>query len=161
MTKSLLLAITVTAGLLAIKSAHAKESATKPAHVMLTADAVQWGPFPAGGPGAQLAVLSGDPGKGGPFVIRIKTPDGFRIPPHWHPTDENITVVSGTLALGMGEKFDEASTHDLPAGSFATMPKKMRHFALSRGETVVQVHGTGPFKVIYVNSADDPLKKKP
>jgi quercetin dioxygenase-like cupin family protein len=145
----------------AVTPTYAKESGGAPAHVMLLPDAIQWGPFPAGGPGAQLAVVFGDPGKTGPFIIRIKTPDGFRIPPHWHPMDEHITVISGTLALGMGEKFAEKALQDLPAGSYARMPKKMPHFGQSRGETVVQVGGMGPFKVIYVNPADDPLKKKP
>jgi quercetin dioxygenase-like cupin family protein len=154
------LAAAVGAVVLTSSAALAEEGAAKTGHTMLTPDAIQWGPFPAGGPNAQLAVVSGDPGKSGPFVIRIKTPDGFHIPPHWHPGDEHITVISGTLALGMGDRFEEAALHDLPAGSYSMMPKKMRHFALSRGETIVQVHGIGPFKVIYVNPADDPLKKQ-
>jgi quercetin dioxygenase-like cupin family protein len=157
----LFLAIATAVVLFGVHAAPAKEGSGQATHVMLTPDAIQWGPFAAGGPGAQLAVVFGDPGKAGPFIIRIKTPDGFRIPPHWHPMAEHITVISGTLALGMGEKFAEKALQDLPAGSYAMMPKKMPHFGQSRGETVVQVGGMGPFKVIYVNPADDPLKKKP
>lgn len=130
-------------------------------HVLLTPDQVQWGPVPPSLPaGAQLAVLSGDPSKAGvPFTIRAKFPDGYKVPPHWHPEDENVVVIEGTLVLGMGDKSDEAAEHELPAGSFAQMPKGVRHFARAKGETIVQVYGIGPFAVNYVNPADDPRKK--
>lgn len=133
----------------------------KAVHINKTAEELQWGPAPpALPPGAQMAVVSGDPTKaGGSFVIRAKFPDGYKVPPHWHPTDENVTVIQGTINLGMGDKFDESAARALPTGSFALMPKNMRHFAFATGETIVQIHGTGPFAVNYVNPADDPRHK--
>ena len=126
-------------------------------HQATTPDAIKWAPF---APGIQVAAISGSPvQEGAPFVIRLKLADGARIPPHWHPTDEHVTVLSGTFFAGMGEKFDTSAGHALPAGSYALMPKEMRHFAWAKGETIVQVHGIGPFKIIWVNPADDPTKK--
>ena len=130
-------------------------------HVAKTADELTWGPAPPGlPPGAELAVVSGDPSKEGlPFTMRAKFPDGYQVPPHWHPTDENVTVIQGTINLGEGDKFDRSTTKALPAGSFAVMPKGMHHFAWASGETIVQIHGIGPFAITYVNPADDPRKK--
>ena len=130
-------------------------------HIMISAGDVKWGPAPPSlPPGAQLAVIEGDPSKaGGAYTIRAKMPDGYRVPPHWHPVTENVTVLEGALFVGVGEKFDESAGKELTAGSFASMPKGVRHFAWAKGETVIQVHGTGPFDVIYVNPADDPRKK--
>lgn len=126
------------------------------AHVMLAPSAIKWRPFPPGGPGTTFAVLAGDPEKPGPFVLRIKSPAGTKIPPHWHPADEHVTVIRGTLALGMGEKLAAKAARVLPAGSYALLPREMRHFGLSKTDTVVQVHGIGPFQVFFVNPADDP-----
>ena len=106
-----------------------------------------------------MAVVSGDPGKAGTFVVRLKAPAGFKVAPHWHPTDENVTVISGTFALGMGEKFDAAALKAAPAGGYGLMPAEMRHFAMAKTAVVVQVHGTGPFALTYVNPADDPSKR--
>lgn len=130
-------------------------------HVATTADELKWGPAPPGlPPGAELAVLSGDPSKAGqPFTMRAKFPDGYKVPPHWHPTDENVTVIQGTINLGMGDKFDESQAKALTAGSYAVMPKRTHHFAFASGETIVQIHGTGPFAITYVNPADDPRRK--
>jgi quercetin dioxygenase-like cupin family protein len=130
------------------------------AHVLVTPDQVKWGPAPPSLPaGAQLAVLEGDPSKAGvPFAVRAKFPDGYRVPPHWHPTVERVVVIQGSLGLGMGDKFDEAAGQELPVGSYASMPKGVRHYAWAIGETVVQISGVGPFEVIYVNAADDPRK---
>lgn len=110
-------------------------------------------------PGAKFAVLEGDPGKDGPFVMRLWLPDGFRIPPHWHPKTERITVISGTFHLGMGEKFDQAKTNAMPAGTYGFWNEGMRHFAWAKGDTVLQLHGIGPWTLTYVNPADDPRKK--
>ncbi len=129
-------------------------------HTMVTPNDLKWGPAPPGLPaGAQLAVLSGDPSKAGPFTIRLKAPDGYKIMPHWHPTDEHLTVIEGTFVMGAGEKFDQAAAHEMTPGSFARMPKETRHYAWTKGETVVQVHGSGPFEIIYVNPNDDPRKQ--
>jgi quercetin dioxygenase-like cupin family protein len=129
-------------------------------HVVVRPDMLKWGPGPASLPaGAKLAVLAGNPGKKGPFVMRAKLPDGYKVPAHWHPSDENVTVLKGTLLIGRGDTFDEAKTEELPAGSFMRMPRKMRHFAMAKGETILQVHGVGPFEITYVNPADDPRGK--
>jgi quercetin dioxygenase-like cupin family protein len=130
-------------------------------HVMMSADQVKWGPGPGSlPPGAQMAVMDGDPTqKGVPFVIRAKLPAGYRVPPHWHPTDEHLLVLSGTLMVGAGDKMDPASAHSLGPGDYSKMPAKMHHFAMTKGETIFQVHGVGPFDTVYVNPADDPRKK--
>ncbi len=130
------------------------------AHVVVTPDQVKWEPArPSLPPGAQLAVLEGDLSKAGaPFTIRGKFPDGYRVPPHWHPTDERIVVLQGALGMGAGEKFDQATGHELPVGSYALMPKGVRHFVWAKGETVIQVSGMGPFEINYVNPTDDPRK---
>jgi quercetin dioxygenase-like cupin family protein len=120
-----------------------------------------WGDAPPGLPaGAKMAVLAGDPGKKGPFTVRLQAPDGYKIAPHMHPTAENITVISGTFHLGTGDKFDETAGHEMTAGSFAVMPAGMKHFAWTTGETVMQIHGTGPFQIVYVNPVDDPRNTK-
>jgi quercetin dioxygenase-like cupin family protein len=129
------------------------------AHIMVAPDQLKWGPAPpALPPGAQVAAIEGDPSKAGAFTIRVKFPDGYRVPPHWHPTDERVTVIQGTLGMGLGEKFDPAAGREMPAGSYALMPQGTRHFAWANGETIIQVSGTGPFTVTYVNPADDPRK---
>ena len=110
--------------------------------------------------GAKFAMLEGNPAQEGPFTMRLQLPDGFKIQPHSHPAVEHVTVISGTFNLGMGEKFDASAGRALPAGAFAFMPPGMKHFAWAKGETVVQVHGLGPWKINYVNAADDPRNQK-
>jgi quercetin dioxygenase-like cupin family protein len=128
---------------------------------MLTPNEFQWqdGP-PSLPPGAKSAILEGDPAKPGFFAMRIKLPDGYRIPPHYHPGVERVTVISGTFNLGHGDKFDPASAKPLPPGSYSTMQPGMKHFAFAKGETIVQVATTGPWGITYVNPADDPRQKK-
>lgn len=137
------------------------EMKSSDSHVMVGADEVKWGPAPPSlPPGAQFAVLEGDPSKaGGTYVIRAKMPDGYKVPPHFHPVTENVTVLEGTLLIGMGDKLDEAAGRQLTAGSFASMPKGVHHFAMAKGGAVIQVHGVGPFDITYINPADDPRKK--
>jgi quercetin dioxygenase-like cupin family protein len=116
-----------------------------------------WGPAPAVFPaGAQMAVLQGNPGGTGEFTVRLRFPDGYRIAPHVHPTDENITVISGTFAVGMGKTFDPKSMMTLKPGGFVTAPANEAHFAQAKGPTIVQVHALGPFAMTYVNPADTP-----
>jgi quercetin dioxygenase-like cupin family protein len=130
-------------------------------HVMVSPDQVKWGPGPpALPPGAQAAVISGDPAKPAMFVIRAKLPDGYTVPPHWHPTDEYVTVLSGTLMAGLGDKLDAGAMHALPAGGMAKMPRRTNHYVRAKGETIIQVQAIGPFEVTYVNPNDDPRKKK-
>ena len=109
--------------------------------------------------GAKLAVLVGDPSQPAPFTIRLQMPDGYKIAPHTHPTDEHVTVMSGTFRAAMGSKWDDKALGDFAPGSYANMAATMPHYAMAKGMTVVQVHGVGPFVVNYVNPADDPSKK--
>jgi hypothetical protein len=127
-----------------------------------TPDTIPYGPPPPFvAPGAQLAVLEGNPGATiGDFTVRLKMPNGYRIAPHWHPQRENVTVISGTFKVGMGDRFDESKMGVFPAGSFAYLDPDMHHYAMASGEVVVQVHGTSPLQFNYVNPNDDPSHKK-
>ena len=86
-------------------------------------------------------------------------PDGYRIAPHWHPSRENVTVISGTFKVGMGDTFDTNKMGSFPAGSFAYLDPDMHHYAMASGEVIVQVHGNAPLQFNYVNAGDDPSKK--
>jgi len=127
-----------------------------------TPDSIQWvGAPPFMEPGARLAVLEGDPSAStGDYTVRLKMPAGYRIAPHWHPRRENVTVLSGTFKVGMGDTFDEGKMGGFPAGSFAYLDPSMHHYAMADGEVVVQVHGVCPLQFNYVNAADDPSKRK-
>ena len=121
------------------------------------APALAWGPAPAVFPaGAKMAVLQGDPSKPEWFTVRLDLPNGYRVQPHFHPTDELLTVISGTFLLGMGDKLDEAKATVLPTGGFGTVAANMHHYAVARGHTVVQVQAMGPFVLTYVNPQDQP-----
>jgi len=121
------------------------------------APALQWGPAPPFFPaGARFAVVQGDPGGSGLYTVRLEMPAGYTIPPHWHPTDEHVTVLSGALMLGMSDKVVEAGAAVLTAGGFITAKAKEHHFAKAREKTVVQVHGQGPFEITYIDPKDDP-----
>ena len=134
-----------------------------------------WGPAPAVFPaGAKMAVLQGDPSKNELFTVRLDMPDGYKIAPHWHPTDEHVTVITGHFMVGMGDKMDMTGMKDamgkkesmgkmdmskmttLAAGDFISAPANAHHYAMARGHTVVQVHGMGPFQLTYVHPEDDP-----
>jgi hypothetical protein len=139
----------------------AKENGTPKKHAF-SPDGIPYGPAPAFvAPGAQLAVLEGDPtASTGDFTVRLKMPDGYRIAPHWHPNRENVTVISGTFKVGMGDRFDENKMATFPAGSFAYLDPDMHHYAMaSSGEVVVQIHGMSPVQFNYINPDDDPSKK--
>jgi hypothetical protein len=128
---------------------------------LFPASGMEWKPGPPSLPkGVSIAVLEGDPSAEGPFVFRLKAPDGYRIPPHTHPKVERVTVISGTFNLGMGEKFDEKAAKAMPAGTFGYWPAGMKHFAFTKGETVVQLHGTGPWTIVYLDPKDDPRNQK-
>lgn len=126
-----------------------------------TPNAVQYGPPPPFiPPGAQLAVLEGNPmATSGDYTVRLKMPDGYRIPPHWHPKRENVTVISGTLKLGMGDTFQESNMSSYAPGSFAYLDPDMHHYIEASGDVVVQVHGMAPVQFTYVNPNDDPSRK--
>lgn len=129
-------------------------------HQIFTPKDIQWINGPDSLPkGSQVAVLEGDPSKEGPFTLRLKMPANYRIPPHWHPIIEHITIISGTLYVGMGDKLDQKITTALPTGSFAYMMPNMHHFALTKGNgAIVQLHGNGPWGITYIDPKDDPRK---
>ena len=118
---------------------------------------IQWrdGP-PSMLPGAKMAILEGDPAKEGFFTMRLRLPDGYRVLPHWHPRTERLTIIQGVVNLGTGDRFEDAATQALPAGTYSSMPPKMTHFAWMRGETILQLSSIGPWEIVYVNPADDP-----
>jgi hypothetical protein len=125
--------------------------------VSLTPEAIQWQPVFER---VEIAVVSGDINKAGsPYVIRVKHRDGVNVPPHWHSFDEPITVISGTWVMGLGEVYDLSTAQEFPAGSFLVVPKKVPHFALCKGETIVQGHGIGPLDTTFVRPEEDPRKK--
>ncbi len=131
---------------------------TDAGHVMVTKKDMKWGPAPASlPPGAQAAVIDGDPMKAGEFTMRIKLPANYKIPPHSHPADEHVTVIEGSFSMGLGEKFDAKAAHVLKTGDYARMTMGTKHYAMTGASpAVVQLHGNGPWGITYVNAADDP-----
>lgn len=130
-------------------------------HVAQIGD-VKWGPGPdALPPGAQLAVMAGDPAKPGFVSLRAKMPAGYKVPPHWHPTDEHVTVLSGTFLLGEGDTMDPKKANVLKAGGYINAPANMHHFAIAKTPVILQIDMIGPFGITYVNSIDDPRKTQP
>jgi anti-sigma factor ChrR (cupin superfamily) len=128
-------------------------------HVLVPADKVQWGPAPPHLPaGAQVSVLEGNPAEKGALTLRLKFPANYSIPPHWHSMTERVTVLSGALHVGMGDKLDRQASQTLEPGAFASLPAKMHHFAWTAMPTVVQISLEGPFDIFYVNPADNPQK---
>jgi quercetin dioxygenase-like cupin family protein len=123
---------------------------------------LQWGPAPPFLPaGARFALVSGDPAKPGPFEIELSMPNGYVIPPHFHPTDETVAVKSGHFRFGMGDKVDRKAEKTMSAGQSGTLKTPMHHWARARGRTVVAVSGNGPFAITYVTPSDDPRNAKP
>jgi hypothetical protein len=144
----------------------AKAPAKKTAPAMGTivpAGEEKWGDIPASalvgtpsvdmGGKLQLAVVQGNPMQAGsPYTVRLSCTDGTKIAPHWHPTTENVTVIKGTFEIGMGAKWDPKALKELPPGSFASAPARMRHFAMCKGDGIVQVHGLGPLVINFVEA---------
>lgn len=129
-----------------------EKNAPAEAHKIVHFGDLKWTPIIKG---CDLAPVNGNPdADGAPFVLRIRCADGAKIPAHWHPADENVTVLKGTFLVGMGESFDDSKMQTMNVGNFIMMPKEMRHFAACKGETIVQVHGSGPFKVNWVNPSE-------
>lgn len=127
----------------------------------INAKDIKWGAAPPSMPkGAKIAILQGDPGKSGPFVIRLKVPPGYEIPPHWHSQDESLTVIAGALYFGSGDKIDTSHARTLTAGAFHFLSGKDHHYLVAKSEAVVQVNGSGPFDIMYSNSHDDPQTAK-
>ena len=162
MKRTLLITLTVV-GMLCLAGLHFTIAARPASHNKnaFTPETMPWGPPPPFvAPGAQLAVIEGDPGAStGDYTVRLRMPDGYRIAPHWHPSRENVTVISGTFKVGMGDTFDTSKMGSFPAGSFAYLNPDMHHYAMASGEVIVQVHGNAPLQFNYVNPGDDPSKK--
>ena len=123
--------------------------------------ALTWGPAPDVFPaGAKMAVEQGDPTKSGEFIVRLSFPAGYKIPAHWHPTDEHVRIRSGEFLVGMGDALDPAKTMKMTPGDTGSIAANMHHFAIARTATQVSIRSEGPFAMTYVNSADDPRKKQ-
>src|SRR5690348_7359215 len=122
---------------------------------------LKWDAAPAALPsGAQMAVVSGNPGKKGMFVVELKMPVDYAVQAHWHPTDENVKVLSGRIGYGMSDKLVEKGAKHLTAGQGVTMKAKMHHWVFASGPATIQVSGMGPFQITYVNPKDDPRRAK-
>lgn len=128
-------------------------------HLMVGPKDLKWADVPSLPPGAKIAVIQGPMNEAKPFTVRLKFPADYQIPAHSHPGIEHVTVISGTFNMGTGDKLDPKKTKALSAGSVAIMQPKTNHFAWTKSETIVQLHGMGPWAVNYVNPADDPRKK--
>jgi quercetin dioxygenase-like cupin family protein len=147
----------VASGLAVVAAAGALQAAEMQMKPPVNVGDIKWGPVVP--PGAQLAVVAGDPSKEGLFTMRLKMPANYKVPAHHHPTDEFVTVISGDFRVGLGDKLDMDKGQSLKAGAFAEMPAGMNHYAWTTEETVVQIAGPGPFAITYVNPADDPSKQ--
>jgi hypothetical protein len=151
-----LVALSVSALALVATLALAQDSGPKGT----AASAMKWGPAPDALPkGGELAGLSGDAGKSGPFTVRLKMPADYKIPAHKHPHTERITVISGEFHFGTGDKLDEKAASKLGPGGFVELPANTNHYAFTKEPTIIQIGGEGPFGIVYVNPADDPSKK--
>ena len=128
-------------------------------HVIVEPQDLQWEEMTALPPGAKAAIIEGPMDQATPFIVGVKLPADYKIPAHWHPAIEHVTVLSGTFNLGVGDKLDPAKTHAIPVGGVGIMPPKTNHFVWTKEETIVQVHGVGPWGITYVDPADDPRKK--
>jgi quercetin dioxygenase-like cupin family protein len=150
--------VTLTLGLLAVAAPIAFGQHAG-GHLMVTPSDLKWGPVASLPAGAQIAIIQGPMNEAKPFTIRLKLPANFRLPAHSHPAIEHVTVISGTFNMGTGDKLDNTKTTALLPGSVAIMQIGTNHFAWTSEETIVQLHGVGPWDVKYVNPADDPRKK--
>ncbi len=162
MKRNICIAVLLMAGLWFAGDVHTSRVLASPKNAF-TPDQIVWGPPPPFiAPGAQLAVLEGNPmASSGDYTIRLKLPAGYKIAPHTHPLRENVTVIAGTLKVGMGDQFDEMKMMSFPAGSFAYLDPDMHHYAMAAADdTIIQIHGMSPVKFNYINPADDPSQKK-
>lgn len=122
---------------------------------------LKWGDAPPVLPkGAKIAVLNGDPFKPGPYTMRLSAPANYKLPPHWHTQTENLTIISGALHIGMGDKAVDKDAHELKAGGYHYLPAKQHHYAFTKTATVVQISGEGPFDINYIDPKDNPAAAK-
>ena len=153
--KNTLIALSVAVACLGVPGSWA-ESAH---HMMVTPDELKWADAPSVPPGVKVTVIEGPLNEAGPIIFRLKFPADYKLPAHWHPGIEHVTVISGTYNMGTGDKLDPSKTQPLSAGSVAIMQPKTNHFGWTKEEAIVQVHGVGPWSINYVNPTDDPRKK--
>ena len=154
-------AMALAAIILAALASSALAQGTGGKEIFINSKDLKWGDAPPSVPkGAKIAVLQGDPGKAGPFVMRLMLPAGYKLPPHWHSQDESLTVISGTFYLGTGDKLEASKAHALTAGGFHALTAADHHYAFAKTPTVVQVNGMGPFNIVYLDPADDPQNAK-
>lgn len=138
-----------------------RERQMEPDHIMLTPKELQWQPGPDSlPPGAQIAVLEGNPTSSGPFTFRLRVPAGYQIPAHYHPQIEHVTVISGSFYMGTGDRLDTSRGKALTPGSFAVMQIGTRHYAWTDQEAIVQIHGIGPWGITYVDPTTDPRNRR-
>lgn len=150
----------VAVALILMVGAAVAEEATAPSEIVVTGAELEWGEPPAVFErGASFTVVSGDPSKTGIFVVRLKMPAGYKVAAHWHPTDEHVTVLSGTFAIGIGNSFDKAAMKELPDGGYVYFPAECPHYVMAATETTIQIEGPGPFALTYFNPADDPRRR--
>lgn len=128
-------------------------------HRIITPNDLKWEDVASLPPGAKIAVIEGRMSDEGPVTARVKLPANYRIPPHYHPGQERVTVISGTVNIGMGDKFDARKSTAMKPGTVLLMPPKMHHFAWTSEETIFQLNVSGPWSVTYLNPADDPRKQ--
>lgn len=128
-------------------------------HIMVEPNDLNWADVPTLPPGAKVAVIQGPPNEAVPFMMRLKFPANYKVPAHWHPAIEHLTVLSGTFNMGIGDKLDMTKTKALPVGGVMIIQPKIPHFAWTKEEVMVQVHGVGPWGVTYVDPVDDPRNK--
>lgn len=162
MTRSFLFPVAGLVLIVSIGQLHAQQKMVEHQqsdHIMVVPADLTWKDGPASLPkGAQFAVIEGDPSKDGPFTLRLKLPANYKVPPHWHPAIEHVTVMSGSFYMGLGEMSDESNATKMPVGGFAVMAIGTRHFAFTKEEATIQLHGIGPWAINYVNPKDDPRK---
>ena len=159
---AILLALSLSIGLAVSAVAQGTPTTGAEHAILVSPDQADWKAGPPSLPaGAKFAVLEGDPKAEGLFTMRLSLPDGYRVPPHSHAAVERVTVIEGTFKLGMGDKFEQSKLSAMPAGSYISMEPGTRHFVQTQGKTVVQINAVGPWKITYVNPADDPRKATP
>jgi uncharacterized RmlC-like cupin family protein len=147
--------------LVAIVAVLAGASPVQDAPILLSPPDIKWGDGPPSlPPGSKAVIIFGDMTKAGPFTLRAKLPADYKVPPHFHPDTETVTVLSGTFHVSMGDTFDASKAKAMPAGSFVALPAKSPHFVYTKEETVIQVSAVGPWSLTYVNPADDPRNSK-
>jgi quercetin dioxygenase-like cupin family protein len=126
---------------------------------MVTSDQITWTDAPAVAPGAKIAVIEGPLNKAVPFTFRLKIPANSKIAPHTHPAFERVTVLEGTFYFSHGDTYERTKTTALGPGSVAIMPPNTPMFGYTKEDTVIQLHGIGPWGLTYLNPAHDPRKK--